>query len=185
MKLTGLCIHGLMGDFYSLGMDSLASKLNHSTPVGVHFQVIGGNNPSLSQATDILSKANHAGDTIMAIGHSLGGDIVWQLADIFNKTSLKLPLMISIDPVDWTSNSGQPGLWTIPNNVKIGMNYRQPYYPGGGTVYAKSPTDTYIYQHTYPYPHANFGQALAMDTAPDIHASIQAAVLALIARDGK
>jgi hypothetical protein len=182
MKVVGLCVHGLMGDVYSLGMDALASKLNHATPEGVHFDVAGGNDPDLvaGNLTNQLLAAAKTGAVPMVLGHSLGGDFVWKFADAAKQAGVALPLMGSIDPVDWTSNSNEPGNWYAPDNVGIALNFRQPVYPGGGFVKARDPSRTTVYEHTYSYPHANFGQALAMDTAPDIHAAILAAVLFFI-----
>ncbi len=184
MKIVGLCVHGLLGDVYSLGMDALASKLNHATPEGVHFTVVGGNDPHLEAGTltqQFLSAA--AGGAVpMVFGHSLGGDFVWEFADSAKQAGVALPLMGSIDPVDWTSNSNERGTWYAPDNVGIALNFRQPVYPGGGFLKAHDPSRTTVYEHTYSYPHANFGQALAMDSAPEIHAAIVAAVLAYIKR---
>lgn len=184
MKVVGLCVHGLMGDVYSLGMDALASKLNHATPEGVHFDVAGGNDPHLVAGafTQQLLSTARAGSVPMVFGHSLGGDFVRKFADAAKQAGVALPLMGSIDPVDWTSNSNQPGAWLAPDNVGIALNFRQPVYPGAGFVKAREASRTTVYEHTYSYPHANFGQALAMDSAPEIHASIVAAVLAYLKR---
>lgn len=186
MKIAGLCVHGLMGNVYSLGMDALAAKLNRATPNDVHFMVDGGNDPSAISAdmTGALIGRYRMGYTPLVIGHSMGGDFVWNFADEFATQcpGQRLPLMISIDPVDWTSDSGRPGQWLVNSCVQRAMNFRQPFYPGGGTISPADPKMTAVYEHTYNYPHADFGQNLAMDTAPDIHAAIVAAVLALIQR---
>ncbi len=186
MKIVGVCVHGLMGDVYSLGMDALASKLNRATPAGAHFDVVGGNDPDLvagNLAAQLIAEAK-AASMPMVFGHSLGGDFVWDFADKANAAGVELPLMASIDPVDWRGNRGTPGQWIVPPNVKVALNFRQPFYPGGGRLIAGSPTATVVQEHTYSYPHANFGQALAMDTAPEIHAAILAAVLFFIKQQG-
>jgi len=186
MKIAGLCVHGLMGNVYSLGMDALAAKLNRATPDGVHFMVDGGNSPDAVAAdmTAALIGRYRMGYTPLVIGHSMGGDFVWNFADEFGVQcpGAKLPLMISIDPVDWTSNNNGPGNWLVNSCVQRGMNFRQEFYPGGGHIIAADPKLTAIYEHTYAYPHADVGQNLAMDTAPDIHATIVSAVLAMIQR---
>ncbi len=182
MKIAGLCVHGLLGDVFSLGMDALASKLNRATPVGVHFKVVGGNDPDLVANTltqQLLSSAAQ-GFIPMVFGHSLGADFVWDFADKAKAAKVELPLMGSIDPVSWRSNTSSPGIWMAPTNVRVAMNFRQPFYPGGGYLRAQNPGVTLMQEHTYAYPHANWGQALAMDTAPDIHASILSAVMAVI-----
>lgn len=183
IKIDGLCVHGLMGDVYSLGMDALASKLNRATPEGVHFEVVGGNNPDLEAGnlTRRLLASAAKGIAPVVIGHSLGGDFVWDFADKANAAGVALPLMVSIDPVQWRGNRGVAGMWVAAKCVDVAMNFRQPFYPGGGRLTAADKR-TLVQEHTYSYPHANFGQALAMDTAADIHASILGAVMAL-ARD--
>lgn len=187
IKIAGLCVHGALGNLFSLGMDALASKLNHATPVGVHFDVVGGNYPIDGGIIQTLIDAAKAGAVPMVFGHSLGGDSVWNFADAAKAAGVKCPLLASIDPVQWTDNDWAPpvGNWLVPDNVAIAMNFRQPYFPGGGTITARRSGTTLIQEHTYSYPHANFGQGLAMDTAPDIHAAILAAVLHYIQITGK
>lgn len=182
MKIVGLCVHGLMGDTYSLGMDALASKLNRATPEGIHFSVEGGNAPDLVAGvlTQLLIKAAQEGSTPMVFGHSMGGDFVWSFASAAARYNITLPLLGSIDPTCWRTNGPDAGHWIAPANVKTALNFRQPYYPGGGYVLAENPKLTRVNEHTYHYAHANFGQALAMDTAPDIHAAIISAVMAVI-----
>ena len=76
LNIVGVCVHGLGGDLYSTGMDTLAAELNRITPTGCHFTVRGGNDPRLEDATitsDLLS-ALAKGATVIYIGHSLGAD---------------------------------------------------------------------------------------------------------------
>jgi pimeloyl-ACP methyl ester carboxylesterase len=186
LKIVGLCVHGLLGNLYSLGMDSLATKLNAATPEGVHFDVVGGDNPDLEAGalTRRLLDVAGTGAVPMVIGHSLGGNFVWRFADSANAAGVKLPLLASIDPVQWTDNDPKPpiGKWVVPGNVAIAFNFRQPFYPGGGFVTARDTNATLVQEHTYSYPHANVGQQLAMDTAPDIQAVIVTAVLDFVRR---
>lgn len=186
MKIAGLCGHGLMGNIYSLGMDALAAKLNRVTPADCHFMVDGGNDPEAvhPQMLDALFDRFKLGYMPVVIGHSLCGDFVWEFADEFGVAfpGVKLPLMISIDPVDWKTNATRAGTWMVNSCVERAMNFRQAFYPGGGHIVAADPKLTGIYEHTYAYPHADVGQNIAMDSAPDIHASIVTAVLAMIQR---
>lgn len=188
MKIVGRCVHGLLGNTYSLGMDALAAKLNHATPAGVHFTVVGGNNPNLildQIEADLLAAAGR-GDVPLMIGHSLGGDAVWNWCDLAKTKKIKQPLAISYDPVDWTDNDPKPpvGTWVAPDNVGIGINHRTPYYPGGGYLVAADLKKTLVQEHTYPLAHASWGLASAIDTDPGIHAADVAAVLALCSQLG-
>jgi hypothetical protein len=74
------CVHGLLGDIYSLGMDSLANEINQKTPTGVHATVYGGNDPDFVAASldDQFIAAAKAGAIVIPVGHSLGADWVWE-----------------------------------------------------------------------------------------------------------
>ena len=82
LNIVGVCVHGLGGNLFSTGMDTLAAELNRITPVGCHFTVRGGNDPRLKDATitsDLLS-ALVKGATVIYIGHSLGADSALRFA---------------------------------------------------------------------------------------------------------
>lgn len=186
VKIVGVCVHGLLGNTFSLGMDSLAAELNRATPDGTHFTIQGGNNPAFVSGalTEQLIDAAKQGAMVIPIGHSLGADFVWDFCLSAQKAGIVIPIAASIDPTDWSTNGAEAGIWIVPPNVQIAMNFRQPYYPGGGYIQKQSTTQaTKIQEATYSYPHASFGQSLAMDTAPDIHGAIITAIVQL-AKEG-
>lgn len=192
LNVVGICAHGLLGDVYSLGMDSLAQSLNKSTPEGVHFTVEGGNYPVESVLTAELLAAAHAAKTaklvaaasagaiVIPIGHSLGADWVWDFANSADAAGIKLPLAISFDPVCWTSDSQTAGQWVVPANVAVAFNFRQTAFPGGGKIVAADKTKTIIHEVTLNLPHASFGQWPAVDTDAASHAAAVAAVMGAI-----
>lgn len=183
VDIVGLCVHGLLGNTFSLGMDSLATQLNRATPDGVHFNVEGGDNPAFIGADLTAWALGFAakGAVIVPIGHSLGADWVWEFCQAAKAANVKVPLAFSVDPVNWTTNGATAGVWEVDDNVQIAMNFRQPYYPGGGyLIHSPGNKTTDIQQNTYNYPHASYGQSLAMDTATDIHGAIITAVVQFI-----
>ena len=62
-----------------------------------------------------------------------------------------------VDPVDWTSNSTQPGIWQIGDNVDVVINPYQNNYPGGGHVERAANNDhtDVRLMHMPQYPHAS------------------------------
>ena len=155
-KIIGKVSNGLMGTLFP-GTYALVKLLNAHTPAGCHFDLIGDNDPRVEQAVyfEQLDAAHAAGDIPMLIGHSLGGNLVWDYADHAKAKGIRLPLAISIDPVQWRSNGPAAGQWIVPNNVAVGMNFRQEVYPGGGYISAEDPSVTRISDKTMDqYPHA-------------------------------
>ena len=104
-----------------------------------------------------LDDAIAKGATPILIGHSLGADMVVQECNRLKGTGVKVPLAGVVDPVDWTSNSTQPGIWQISDNVDVVINPYQNNYPGGGHVERAADnghTDVRL-MHMPQYPHAS------------------------------
>jgi pimeloyl-ACP methyl ester carboxylesterase len=158
LNIVGVCVHGLGGNLFSTGMDTLAAELNRITPVGCHFTVRGGNDPRLEDATitsDLLS-ALVKGATVIYIGHSLGADSALRFAQAAH--NFRLPLICPVDPVSWDSNAQQvvPGRWEVGSNVARVIGYRTNAFPGGGRiVLAAGNTATNLTDTTLDVPDAS------------------------------
>lgn len=186
MKIFGLCIHGLFGDLFPLGMDKLAATLNKNTPAGVHFTVVGGNDPDafrpmIEQAIDA---AVERGEIIILIGHSLGADmVVTQCNRLLGKT--QVPIAGVVDPVDWTGTHSA-GIWEVDRNVDLVINPYQDQYPGGGHVVrvaGNEHTDIHL-MHMPQYPHASMtGYDIA--SCPETQTAMLEAVQNYIAHGAK
>ena len=119
LNIVGVCVHGLGGNFFSTGMDTLATELNRVTPVGCHFTVRGGNDPRLEEATitsDLLS-ALAKGATVIYIGHSLGADFALRFAQAAHNFKLLL---------------------SVRSILSVGIATHSRSYPGGGRSAATS-----------------------------------------------
>lgn len=180
-KIVGVGCQGLLGALFP-GITALVAIVNRNTPKGCHFTEMGGLDPDAvaSEIEGILFDAAAHGDIPMMFGHSLGGDRVWYFAEKAAAKGIKLPLMISIDPVDWTTDvATQPrGVWEVPVNVSVGINVRQDTYPGGGRLVAKNPAVTRISEKTWDqYPHASmWGQDICNN--PNTQALVLSAIQA-------
>ena len=159
MNIYGLCIHGLAGDLFSNSMNGLAARLNTATPEGCHFTIVGGDDPRVYTAMIEagLDDAIAKGATPILIGHSLGADMVVQECNRLKGRGIKVPLAGVVDPVDWTSNSTQAGIWQISDNVDVVINPYQNNYPGGGHVERAANNDhtDVRLMHMPQYPHAS------------------------------
>ena len=179
LNIVGVCVHGLGGNFFSTGMDTLAAELNRITPVGCHFTVRGGNDPRLEDATitsDLLS-ALAKGATVIYIGHSLGADSALRFTQTAH--NFKLPLICPVDPVSWDSNAQQvvPGRWEVGSNVERVIGYRTNTFPGGGRIaLAAGNTVTNLTDTTLDVPDASPPSGLDIASSPDVHAAIIAGV---------
>lgn len=156
MKIFGLCIHGLLGDIYSNSMNGLAFTLNKETPDGVHFTVVGGNDPRMFKPMieAAIDSAIARGEIIILIGHSLGADLVVEECNrLVGRT--QVPIAGVVDPVDWTGTH-RAGIWEIDRNVDLCINPYQDQYPGGGHV-VRTPGNDHTevrLMHLPQYPHA-------------------------------
>jgi hypothetical protein len=183
LNIVGVCVHGLGGNLFSTGMDTLAAELNRITPVGCHFTVRGGNDPRLEDATitsDLLS-ALVKGATVIYIGHSLGADSALRFAQAAH--NFRLPLICPVDPVSWDSNAQQvvPGRWEVGSNVARVIGYRTNAFPGGGRiVLAAGNTATNLTDTTLDVPDASPPSGLDIASSPDVHAAIIAGVRDLV-----
>ena len=175
LNIVGVCVHGLGGNFFSTGMDSLATELNRVTPVGCHFTVRGGNDPRLEDVaiTSDLMSALGKGATVIYIGHSLGADSALRFAQAAR--NFKLALVCPVDPVSWDSNAQQavPGRWEVGSNVARVIGYRTNTFPGGGSiVLAAGNTVTNLTDTTIDVAHASPPGRLDIASSPEVHAAI-------------
>lgn len=153
-KLAGICIRGLVGGVFSRGMYALAARLSaipgcqfSSTMQGV---LIYDNLDANYQALRTLAKD---GSPIAVFGHSMGGDEVWKAANMLQHAGLNLAFAISVDPTCWGNNGGESGQWIVPSNVQRAGNYRQRFYPGGGTIVRSQSFRGDIFEKTMTVSH--------------------------------
>lgn len=122
-KVTVILVRGLLGMFYSRGMDTLAGKLRargYNTQVWNHsflFIAWFANTESIAAEVVRLIKA---GQTVVLIGHSFGGNtILFVLAKLlFLMPTAKIPLVICVDPAAQYDT-------TVPGNALKAIGIRQ------------------------------------------------------------
>ena len=129
-----------------------------------------------------LDDAIAKGATPILIGHSLGADMVVQECNRLKGRGIKVPLAGVVDPVDWTSNSTQPGIWQISDNVDVVINPYQNGYPGGGHVERAANNDhtDVRLMHLPQYPHASV-TGYDIGSCPETQNALVAAVQSYIA----
>jgi hypothetical protein len=105
-------LRGLLNVF-SLGMDTLGEKLQ---AIGIQAQVL--NHESWSAVASRLIDDHRRGyrGPIVLIGHSLGADVLFQLAERLDGEGVPVRLMVSFDP----TNS-----YAAPKNVDYMLNLFQ------------------------------------------------------------
>jgi hypothetical protein len=101
----------------SVGLDALAAKLNR---FGLATSVNGHGEAGSVAAQAIRDYKSGKVRTIILIGHSLGGNGVFTVADALNSAGIPVALLISLE-----SSSGGP----VPPNVRRAVNY---YIAGSG-----------------------------------------------------
>lgn len=137
--------NGLAEQAFGNPLSTLADYLNENTPVGIHFNVVGGVDPRPPVQQTIFDSVvadMNAGKRLIFIGHSLGAGLCYYLADYLNAKGLNAPLFVAVDPTQWGSNMppdapwaltpANPGKWVAPSNIGMFVNLHQPVYPGGG-----------------------------------------------------
>lgn len=103
-------MRGLFGVF-SLGMDDLAEKLRND---GYHAGIYGWDSwPSVAQLIRQTYNNGHRGPVVV-IGHSLGANAVFNVADNMNQNNIPMLLGVTFDATE-------PG--TVPTNVKTFINF--------------------------------------------------------------
>ena len=146
--------------------------------------VVGGDDPRVYTAMIEagLDDAIAKGATPILIGHSLGADMVVQECNRLKGRGIKVPLAGVVDPVDWTSNSTQPGIWQISDNVDVVINPYQNTYPGGGHVERAANNDhtDVRLMHMPQYPHASVA-GYDIGSCPETQNALVAAVQSYIA----
>lgn len=115
-----ILVRGKLGDRpfgFSLGMDTLAEKLNKIPEVTATVENYG---LFYSMSDDIaiaLDAAAKAGYLTGCIGHSMGGDTVLKVAWYLKGFGKRLNLAVPVDPTPF-------GCPTIPDNVDTAIGYR-------------------------------------------------------------
>lgn len=183
MNIYGLCIHGLAGDIFSNSMNNLAATLNKATPSGVHFTVVGGDDPRVftPMIEAGIDTALTKGATLILIGHSLGADLVVYECNKLQAKGVQVPIAAPVDPVDWAGTSTTPGIWAVGANVDLVINPYQDGYPGGGHV-VRAPGNTHTdvrLMHMPQYPHASI-TGYDIGSCPETQSAITKAVLAYV-----
>jgi hypothetical protein len=98
-------LRGFM-DIFSTGMDDLGVKLNRS---GIRASVHGhAEYPSL---VDSIADRHRQGirESVVIIGHSLGANAAFQMAEELGKAKISVPLIIAYDPTAPMTVSGNVG----------------------------------------------------------------------------
>lgn len=145
IKTYDLACHGLL---VGSPVDQLAAYLNANTPAGFHLDIVGGLDPrpQTGQIIDNMIAKGRAGFPSIFIGHSLGAMLSFYAADALNAQKLSAPLIASIDPTCWGTNSpGIPswsevvlppntGRYFVPSNVDVWVHCQQDSFPGGGSA---------------------------------------------------
>jgi len=185
-KYFCLAVNGLLEALFANPLTTLTNYLNRGTPNGVHFTVVGGEDPRpyIDQFIHNCAAAAAAGYTLILVGHSLGAMMMFYIADALKAKGLSIALVVSIDSTDWGTNApgttpyaaGMPtaGHYFVPDNVDRWIHYRQPVYPGGGVVHL-GPGNTHTAFENYERVEAH----VVLPVLPDIEAHILDAVLAV------
>lgn len=115
--LNVVMLRGVAGNVFSTGLDALSLKLQ-SLP-NVDYVVV-------SPYTDWAGWLKHSEswkDPTVWIGHSFGANAITKIA---NKTSKKIPLLVTVDTSPWFSfQLLQAGPYAIPDNVAKVVNFKQ------------------------------------------------------------
>lgn len=120
-------MRGLAGEVFSLGLQTLARKLNErGIPATVH---------SLPEAITLPGeiaqryKSDPSSAPIVLLGHSSGGDAIISIADRLKAANVPVALAFGFDPT--------PLAGRVPGNVELFVNLFQKTNPiGGGEVKA-------------------------------------------------
>jgi hypothetical protein len=120
-------MRGLAGEVFSLGLQTLARKLNErGIPATVH---------SLPEAITLPGeiaqryKSDPSSAPIVLLGHSSGGDAIISIADRLKAANIPVALAFGFDPT--------PLAGRVPGNVELFVNLFQKTNPiGGGEVKA-------------------------------------------------
>ena len=182
-RVVGVCVHGLGNDVLGIGIgiDNLSAELNQKanckiwlcdqdpSPIGKY-----GNRAIIEK---FLQGASQSGARIVYIGHSFGADLGVEIANSFQTRKIAIPLLLTIDPVCWESNTSTPGEWSIPPNVDVAQCFYSNQAPGGGHI-VDAPGNTHTTcnsEFLQGYTHINIA------TAPRVHQWCSQAVDKLLA----
>ena len=118
-------LRGVAGDIYSLGLDQLADKINHTGLIATVHGV--SEYSSLSDEIIRKYKAGEDRGPIVLLGHSSGGDAIIAMAQRLKEANVPVALAFGFDPTRIVG--------TVPSNVALFINLYQRNNPiGGGQV---------------------------------------------------
>lgn len=152
-----ITVWGLMGYFYSRGMDVLAARANSilgvtGTLLGNSFFPVSG---TVNQIVALCVAAAKRGEAIVLVGHSYGGYAVIQAANTLASMGIKVDLLV---PVDTTVDSPMVG-----NTQGTVVEYFQRGDPmGGGAPNAVDPKKTPIIRHQEHVSHIQMDDLKSM-----------------------
>ena len=122
-------IRGLLGEFYSRGLDQIARNINKR---GLHASVHGLLDiNSLTEEIIKKYKDDPSSAPVILIGHSSGGDAIISMAQKMKEANVPVGLAFGFDP---TRHAGP-----VPDNVELFINlFQKTNLIGGGEVKAVS-----------------------------------------------
>lgn len=105
-------LRGLL-NIFSLGMDALADKLN---AMGIKAEVFNHDSWPSVAATIATDYKNGQKGAVVLIGHSLGADVVFSLAEKLDSQDIPVRLIVPFDPT---------ATYEVPKNVDYLLNLYQ------------------------------------------------------------
>jgi pimeloyl-ACP methyl ester carboxylesterase len=171
---------GLADPLVGMPLELLLAYLNQET--GIFFNLVGGLDPHPLFEVEILQPALQAharGETIVFVGHSMGGMACFYLADRLKRSGVTSPLFVGIDATNWASNAPDVAPWTrpattppaghwyAPDNIDRMLYFHQDAGPGGGVAFLAH-GNTHTKLSTYHMPqesHLSIVNAAGVRTA--------------------
>lgn len=173
-RMRVILVRGKLGDRpfgFSLGMDTLAGKLNAIPGVVATVENYGLNYSMSDDIAVALEGALRAGYTQAAcIGHSMGGDTVMKVGWLMQASSLPLHLAVAVDPTPF-------GCPAVPANVEHAVGYYniRPFQLGGYQIVRGQGFNGRFETHALNMQHVE------TDDAPVVHGRVEEIVRARLA----
>lgn len=133
-RMRIILVRGKLGSIFSLGMDTLAGKLNQIPGVTATTQSYGLFYSEVDDITVALEAALNGGYThVGCVGHSMGGDTAAKVAWLLHGAGKKLDLLGPVDPTPF-------GCPTAAPNVAVTIGYANTlFFQLGGHEIVKAP----------------------------------------------
>lgn len=146
-KLYAIACKGLADPLVTAPLEQLIAWLNIETHI--FFNLVGGLDPHplFEPIMEMMVQAHQRGETVIFLGHSMGGMAAFYAADRLRSLGIRSPLFIGLDATDWASNAaGVPpwtrpattppaGHWYAPDNIDKFIYIHQDAPPGGGVAF--------------------------------------------------